>query len=58
MNMGRQLHWNKEKCQEIALLYNNRTDFWKNSSSAYKKCRENNWLEEVCSLIKQLTYSF
>ena len=41
--------WTKEKCQEEALKYNSRSDFNKNSISAYSKSWDSNWLDDICS---------
>ena len=41
-------HWTFEKCKEEALKFNNRSEFQTNSSSAWGKCRKNNWLDDVC----------
>jgi hypothetical protein len=38
--------WTKEKCQEEALKYNNKTEFSKFSGTAYSKSCKNNWLNE------------
>ena len=38
----------KEKCKEIALLYNTRTNFSDNNGAAYNKCLKKGWLNEVC----------
>lgn len=42
----------KEKCKELALRFNTRTDFSRNETGAYKVCSENNWLDEFCSHMK------
>lgn len=41
-------YWTKEKCQEEALKYESRKDFYKKSISAYKSSKNNNWLDEIC----------
>ena len=41
-------YWTKEKCQEIALKYSRRIDFFKNDISAYNKSQKLGWLDEVC----------
>ena len=41
-------YWTKEKCQEEASKYNNRTDFYKNSSGAYLYATKENILDKVC----------
>jgi hypothetical protein len=45
-------YWTKEKCIEEALKYNKRSHFWKNNLSAYYSARKNNWLDEICSHMK------
>ena len=42
-------YWTKEKCQEIALKYSRRVDFFKEDSSVYNISRINGWLDDVCS---------
>ena len=42
-------YWTKEKCQEEALKYESRSEFYKNSISAYKSSNNNKWLDEICS---------
>jgi len=46
-------YWTKEKCQEVTLQFDNKSDFMKNYLGAYKSCLRNNWLDEVCSHMKQ-----
>ena len=41
-------YWNKENCHKEALKYKNRTEFYKNSSSAYYSSHKNNWIDEIC----------
>lgn len=40
-------YWNFEKCKEIALLCNSRSEFKNKYPSAYVKCIKNKWLEEI-----------
>jgi len=47
-------YWTKEKCQEEALKYNNKTDFLKYGKGAYQKSMRNGWLDEVCSHMIEL----
>ena len=42
-------YWTKERCQEEALKYKNRTEFCKKSFSAYNIARLNGWNDEICS---------
>ena len=46
-------YWTKEKCQEEALKYQNKTDFDKYSCSAYDKSLKYKWLDEICYHMKQ-----
>ena len=46
--------WNKEKCYEEALKYNNKGQFIKGSPSAYNSSRINGWLDEICSHMTEL----
>lgn len=53
-HMDRQIaakgHWlNKENCREEAIKYSQRTDFMRNSGSAYGSALRNGWLDEICS---------
>jgi predicted GIY-YIG superfamily endonuclease len=45
--------WTKEKCQEEALKYNSRTEFYKKSPNFYKKSLEKNWIDDICSHMKK-----
>lgn len=58
--LGRDLkehgYWTKEKCQEVALKYNNRIDFFKLDVSAYNKSQKNGWLDDVCSHMNGVKY--
>ena len=54
-------HWNNiENCKEESLKYKTRNDFKKGNGGAYKACRRNGWMDEVCSHMKSrkktLTY--
>ena len=42
-------YWNKERCRQEALKYNNYTDFRDNSSSACCTIKRNKWTQELCS---------
>ncbi|MCK9471591.1 MAG: hypothetical protein M0Q88_07555 [Bacilli bacterium] len=46
-------YWTKEKCQIESLKYKNKSDFHKNSNSAYNVCSRNGWLDEICQHMKQ-----
>ena len=47
-------YWTKEKCHEEALKYTSRGDFYKNSGSASIISSKNNWMNEICSHMKQI----
>lgn len=38
-----------EECREVALKYNSRVDFQKNDKKYYSYARLHNWLEDICS---------
>ena len=42
-------YWTKEKCQVVALLYNNRNEFRKNDASVYRTALNKKWLDDLCS---------
>ena len=43
----------KEKCSEIAKLYNSRTEFSDKNGGAYNKCLKRGWLDELCQHMVQ-----
>jgi hypothetical protein len=45
-------YWTKEKCQEEALKYNNKSQF--SNHYAYKISRKNGWLNDICSHMEPL----
>ncbi len=45
-------YWTKEKCQEEALKYINRTEFKK--STAYTAAQKNDWLNDICGHMQEL----
>ena len=45
-------YWTKEKCQEEALKYNTRMDFFNKNSGVYSKCVKKKWLDDVCLHMK------
>jgi len=49
----RKKYWTFEKCKEEALKYEYRTKFYEKSKTAYQSARKNNWLNEICSHMKQ-----
>jgi predicted GIY-YIG superfamily endonuclease len=46
--------WTFETCKEEALKFSSRLEFQKKSSSAWGKCRRNNWLDDVCTHMTEL----
>jgi len=42
-------YWTKEKCKNIALKYNFRSEFRKYDTSAYRTAIANKWLNDICS---------
>jgi len=58
-------YWNKERCNEVALLCKTRSEFRSNYVGAYNVSRRNGWLNDFCShmevfgnLRKRLVYSY
>ena len=47
-------YWTLERCKEEALGYETRTEFQKQSKSAYQKSLKNNWLDKICDHMKDL----
>lgn len=47
-------YWSKENCQIEALKYKTRRTFRLGSGSAYQSASRNNWIDEICSHMKQL----
>jgi predicted GIY-YIG superfamily endonuclease len=51
-------YWTKEKCHEVALMCQLRSQFEHKYKRAYENCRVNGWLEEICShMIKEYKLS-
>lgn len=51
-------HWDLKRCRADAALYKSRSEWKRQSSSAYSSAQKNNWLEDCCSYIgKNLKYS-
>jgi len=42
------IYWTKEKCQEEALKYKTRGEFYKVNNSAYYASHKNGWFDEIC----------
>lgn len=51
-------YWTKERCQEEALKYKTKSEFYKGSMSAYSKAWENNWLDDICKDMKTIGNKF
>jgi len=47
-SIGSVKKWTKEKCENIALEYKNRSDFRKFANGAYQCAFVNNWLNDIC----------
>jgi predicted GIY-YIG superfamily endonuclease len=47
-------YWTLEKCQEVALKYNSRSEFRNNDASAYRTAISHGWLNEICSHMKYI----
>jgi hypothetical protein len=45
-------YWTKENCQSIAIKYNSRGVFQKESRSAYQISSRNGWLDDICKHMK------
>ena len=43
-----------DDCKEIALKYNNKTDWYKSNPSSYRKAERMNWLDECCKHMTSL----
>ena len=46
--------WNKERCRESALKCGSKTEFKLKYVSAYNNAWEFNWLDEICSHMKNI----
>jgi predicted GIY-YIG superfamily endonuclease len=42
-------YWTKENCQIMAVKYNSRSEFQRESRSAYQISSRNGWLDEICN---------
>jgi len=45
-------YWNKERCSEESLKFNEKNQFRKKSQYAYSISRKNGWLDEICLHMK------
>jgi hypothetical protein len=45
-------YWTKERCQEEALKYKTRSDFKRDSPSAYNRSRDQGWTDHLCAHMK------
>jgi predicted GIY-YIG superfamily endonuclease len=57
--------WTKERCKEVALKYNCRSDFQKSNYNVYRIAYDQKWLNEICShmikignIYKRLVYIY
>lgn len=57
--------WTKDRCKEVALKYNCRSEFQKNNYNVYRIAYNKKWLDEICShmikignIHKRLVYAF
>lgn len=49
-------YWTKERCWEIAIKCNTKTDFFISEPGAHKASKKNEWFDEICShMIKPLS---
>ncbi len=46
--------WTKEKCHEVALKYNTRSEFQVQDKNVYCRVQHNGWLDELCSHMTEL----
>src|SRR4051812_9849898 len=51
-------YWTKDKCQIEALKYKSRSEFKKNSPSAFNSSKRNKWLNQMCSHMKLIGDKF
>jgi len=42
-------YWTKERCSEVALMCDSRSEFCNLYKGAYKRAYINGWLDEICS---------
>src|SRR5690606_14251331 len=47
-------YWTKDRCQREALIFDSKTKFKNNSSSAYSKSYKKGWLDNICSHMKKV----
>jgi len=45
---GGYLKWSKEKCQEVALKYKTKKDFYKNDRNCHESARRQGYLNDIC----------
>lgn len=46
------IKWTKDNCRKVALQYNSRGEFSKNSRTCYTISARNKWLDDICSHMK------
>lgn len=51
---GNMLKWTYNKCKNDALKYKTRKDYQNNSGSSYSSALNNEWLDDICSHMKEL----
>jgi predicted GIY-YIG superfamily endonuclease len=54
----RKKYWTKEKCQELALECESRSDFHTKYRAAFDVSSKNNWLNDICSHMNQLNDNY
>ena len=47
-------YWTKERCLEEAKKYKSRSEFGKNSGTAYTVAVRKKWLDEICSHMEEI----
>jgi predicted GIY-YIG superfamily endonuclease len=48
-DLNKYLYWTKHRCLEESMKYNYRSEFQRESQSAYRSAQKNGWLNEICS---------
>lgn len=47
-------YWNKERCHEVALKYQSRSEFQKNDHTVYQAARSKGFLDDICGHMERL----
>jgi len=50
-------YWTKDKCHELALKCENRTEFRKKYDSAHRISCKNGWIDEICSHMRIINFT-